>query len=148
MAHPYYTHQSVFSDPGRHAAALETLPPRPNELAPIIQGLCIYDVVAQTFYRHRVSVERQQEIHLRGVEAMLDRLLQLDDQLATQRPPAQRLVGRCHHYALLLTSMLRAHGIAARMRCGFGRYFNPGFFEDHWVCEYFDAQAGRWTLVD
>ena len=34
----------------------------------------------------------------------------------------------------------------ARARCGFGAYFNPGWFEDHWVAEYFDG--GRWKLVD
>ncbi len=39
-------------------------------------------------------------------------------------------------------------GFAARARCGFGAYFNPGKFEDHWVTEYWNAQRSRWILVD
>jgi Transglutaminase-like superfamily len=148
MTSDFYARQSAFSDPGPHAGLLNQLPARVDELARIVQELCIYDVVAEDFYDHRISRERQEEIHLRSVVPMLDRLLALENRLDAPRPPARRLVGRCHHYALLLTSMLRTHGIAARMRCGFGRYFNPGYFEDHWVCEYFDTQANRWILVD
>jgi hypothetical protein len=49
---------------------------------------------------------------------------------------------------LFLIAALRAKGIPARGRCGFGAYFNPPFFEDHWVCEYWDADKERWILVD
>lgn len=44
--------------------------------------------------------------------------------------------------------MLCAKGIPARARCGFGAYFNPGYFEDHWVCEYWDSSKKRWVLAD
>ncbi|HEY5778342.1 MAG TPA: hypothetical protein VIT00_06360, partial [Terrimicrobiaceae bacterium] len=30
----------------------------------------------------------------------------------------------------------------------FGAYFNPPKFEDHWVCEYWNASERRWILVD
>ncbi len=36
----------------------------------------------------------------------------------------------------------------ARARCGFGAYFQKGKFLDHWVTEYWNAEAGRWALVD
>jgi NADH-quinone oxidoreductase subunit H len=42
--------------------------------------------------------------------------------------------------------MLRAKGVPARSRCGFGAYFTPGFYEDHWVAEFFDGS--RWRLAD
>jgi hypothetical protein len=48
---------------------------------------------------------------------------------------------------LLLCALLRAKRIKARLRCGFGRYFEPTW-EDHWVCEYFDGSAGQRRLVD
>jgi hypothetical protein len=38
--------------------------------------------------------------------------------------------------------------VPARSRCGFAAYFNPPNFEDHWVCEYWDAQDRRWRLAD
>ena len=53
----------------------------------------------------------------------------------------------CRHFAVLLVALLRAKGVPARARCGFGAYFTSRF-EDHWVCEYWDAGAARWVLVD
>ena len=51
-------------------------------------------------------------------------------------------------FALMLVTLLRAKGVPARSRCGFAAYFNPPNFEDHWVCEYWDAQERRWRLAD
>lgn len=36
----------------------------------------------------------------------------------------------------------------ARARCGFAKYFDPGKYEDHWVCEYWKADEQRWVMVD
>jgi hypothetical protein len=44
--------------------------------------------------------------------------------------------------------MLRAKGVPSRARVGFGRYFGRDGFEDHWVCEYWNRQLEKWTLVD
>lgn len=80
---------------------------------------------------------------------MLGSIFALDDRpLTVARPPERRLVGVCRHFMVLLLAMLRAKHISARGRCGFGVYFNPGFFEDHVVCEYWKASEGRWALVD
>jgi hypothetical protein len=85
----------------------------------------------------------------RPVEQMLDRILALDAApLTVSRPPERRLVGVCRHFMVLLLAMLRAKRIPARGRCGFGGYFNPGFFEDHVVCEYWNGSEKRWMLVD
>jgi hypothetical protein len=80
---------------------------------------------------------------------MLDRLFALDSRpLTTPRPVETRLVGRCHHFMWLLIAALRARQVPARARCGFGAYFNPPYFEDHWVCEYWHEAEARWILVD
>jgi hypothetical protein len=44
--------------------------------------------------------------------------------------------------------MLQSKGIPARPRCGFGAYFLPNHYEDHWVCEYWNEIEQRWVLVD
>jgi hypothetical protein len=44
--------------------------------------------------------------------------------------------------------MLQSKGIPARPRCGFGAYFLPNHYEDHWVCEYWNEAEKRWLLVD
>ena len=68
--------------------------------------------------------------------------------LGTARPPAARVAGNCRHFSVLMVAMLRAQGTPARARCGFGGYFRPGTFEDHWVCEYWSEDERRWRLVD
>ena len=89
------------------------------------------------------------EIHIRPMEKRLDRIMALEDRpLSVARPPDKRIAGRCNSYTLALVSMLRANGVPARSRCGFGAYFNPPKFEDHWVCEYWDADRRRWVLAD
>jgi hypothetical protein len=83
------------------------------------------------------------------VARLLEGLLALDDRpLAVARPPQSRLAGNCRHFTVLMVSMLRAQGVPARARCGFGMYFREGRGEDHWVCEYRNAAENRWVLVD
>ena len=90
---------------------------------------------------------RLSEIHLRPIAERLARIVELDDQpLHIARKPEGRALQRCNSFALMLVTMLRAKGVPARSRCGFAVYFNPPNFEDHWVCEYWNAQTadGAW----
>jgi hypothetical protein len=68
--------------------------------------------------------------------------------LFERREPGQRVFGVCNHCAKVLLSILRVKRIAARMRCGFGAYFNPGRFEDYSLVEYWNSELKRWVLVD
>ncbi|WP_269803231.1 transglutaminase domain-containing protein [Streptomyces sp. Go-475] len=49
------------------------------------------------------------------------------------RPPEHRVVGTCRHFAILACAFLRARGIPARARCGFGTYCAEGRGLDHWI---------------
>jgi hypothetical protein len=145
----FYASESQLTALGRHAAIVRDLPDDLNELVKIIQGLVIYDAVASDFYGCELSEERQQAIHIRPIEEVIDGIFALDERpLSVARPPERRLAGRCHHYARLLVAMLRAKGVPARLRCGFGAYFAPDSFEDHVVCEYWNDDDSRWVLVD
>jgi hypothetical protein len=100
-------------------------------------------------YGFKVPETRKAESHIRAADRILDQILALDDRpLSTARPPEKRVVGVCHHFALLMTAMLQAKDIPARYRCGFGAYFNPPWFEDHVLCEYWNADEARWIQVD
>jgi hypothetical protein len=68
--------------------------------------------------------------------------------LKEARSPKERQVGVCRHFTLLQVSMLRSQGLPARARCGFGAYFEPGKFLDHWVTEYWNEEQDRWVMVD
>ena len=59
---------------------------------------------------------------------------------------SRRFYGNCRDYSVLLSSILRSKGVPARARCGFGTYFRPDHYEDHWVCEYWNGE--RWVVVD
>jgi hypothetical protein len=134
--------------PGRHAHLFADLPPDVSALVHVAQGLVLHRYMAAA-YDITIPDERESEDHIRPVERMLDRLLAINAAPLTQaRRPEDRLVGVCRHFAILLVAMLRAQGIPARVRCGLGSYFNPGYFEDHWVCEYWKAEEDRWALAD
>ena len=134
---------------GRYATMLAELPHDLADLVGIVQGLAIHEYVASDFYGFQIPDERRAESHIRSVEQMLERVLALDGRpLTVRRPPEKRLIGVCHHFMLLLLAMLRAHTVPVRGRRGFGAYFNPGFFEDHVVCEYWNTDQARWTFVD
>jgi hypothetical protein len=145
----FYEHPTAMTSAGKHASRFEALPRDVAALARAVPGLVLYEYVAKDFYGVTIPDERKSETHIRPVEAMLDRLLELDDRpLDVARPLDERLVGICHHFMLLLVSMLRAKGVPARARSGFGSYFNAPYFEDHWVCEYWNDAKARWVLVD
>ena len=80
---------------------------------------------------------------------MLARITEFDSQpLTIARPLDRKFVGNCRDHSTLLCSILRQQGVPARARCGFGAYFMPNHYEDHWVCEYWNAAQQRWILVD
>jgi len=144
----FYSRPGAMSSARKYAALLERLPNDVAALVRIVQGLTLHEFVASSLYGV-ASEHRKNESHIRELERMLDRLLSIDGRsLDVARPPERRLVGVCRHFVVLLLAMLRAKHVPARCRCGFGSYFNPGFFEDHVVCEYWNAAERRWVLVD
>lgn len=135
------------TDPGRHAAAVAALPDDLDALVAVVQGLLVHPFLAESLYG--VAVTDDEAVHERRVEGILDRVLARDPApLDVARPPVRRVPGNCRQISVLLTALLRAHGRPARARCGFGDYFLTDAFEDHWACERWDDDAGRWTLVD
>ena len=105
--------------------------------------------MASDFYGCELTEERQGAIHIRRIEELIDAILALDERpLSLARPPDRRLAARCHHCVRLLVAILRAKGIPARVRAGFGAYFNPGHFENHVLCEHWSGAERRWVLVD
>lgn len=143
-----YTQPGVMTAPGRYGSLLAELPRDIAALVRVGHGLLIHEHIARA-YDVTITDDRRDSVHIRPIERILDRLRAEDDSpLATVRKPQQRLPGNCRHFTVLAVAIMRSQGIAARARCGFGDYFGSGWFEDHWVCEYWDATGERWTLVD
>jgi hypothetical protein len=115
----------------------------------VVQGLLIYDAVAQPFYGVGLSAEQAEAIHERDAARLLAIARDVDaSPLDEERPPGRRVGARCHNFSKLTVALLRAAGVPARARCGFGAYFRPGWYEDHWVAEYWNATGSHWQMVD
>jgi hypothetical protein len=144
----YYAAPGRMTDPGAHAALFDGLPCDLPGLVEVVQGLLVHIFWAER-YGLSLPEERQQEVQIRPVDRKLTRLLELDTRpLTAARPLENKLVGNCRDFSVTLCAMLRHRGVPARARCGFGTYFLPDHYEDHWVVEYWDAARRRWVMVD
>ena len=145
----YYTASAPMAAAGARAAELRALPNDLAKLCEVIQGVLVHRDMAPFLYDLKLSEQQRDDANIRPLELMLKRIHELDDRpLTVARDAAHRMPTVCRHFTLMLTAILREHGIPARSRCGFGAYFNAGKFEDHWVCEYWNAKQARWILVD
>jgi Transglutaminase-like superfamily len=146
--HEFYARPGAMTSPGRYAPLLAGLPRDIPGLAAVEHGLLIHEHMAEG-YGVTLSGEERSSVHVRPAERMLELITARDRRpLGVAREPAARLPVNCRHFTVLMVTMLRAQGTPARARCGFGGYFGDGFFEDHWVCEYWHPGQQRWILVD
>jgi hypothetical protein len=140
-----------YATPGRFTTVgdWELLSGEIHKVVDIVQGLLVYDVVAQPFYGVELTPQQADTINERDTARLLEVVLEVDPRpLDEARPPANRVGARCHAFSRVTVSFLRAAGVPARARCGFGAYFRPGWFEDHWVAEYWNRVDDRWHMVD
>jgi hypothetical protein len=140
-----------YATPGRFTEVGESEPSSSDvrRAVDIVQGLLVYDVVAQPFYGAELTAQQADAIHERYTDRLLAIAHDVDPRPVDEpRPPADRVGARCHAFSRLTVSLLRAAGVPARARCGFGAYFRPGWFEDHWVAEYWSDEDNRWCMVD
>ncbi len=144
----YFRNHGPMTDPRQHARLLDGLPKNAAKIVETVQGLLVHIFWANA-YQLELNDERKSEVNIRPVWRKLSRILELEPSpLEKPRANARKLVGNCRDFTVLTVSLLRSAGIAARSRCGFGAYFIPNHFEDHWVLEYWHDADKRWVMVD
>jgi hypothetical protein len=144
----YFARYGKITHPGPYANLYTDLPSDIPALVKVVQGLMVHIFWAES-YGLKLSEERKTEVQLRTMERRLRRTLELDPSpLGVPRPNEKKIVGNCRDFSVTLASMLQSKGVPARPRCGFGAYFIPNHYEDHWVCEYWNEAEQRWVLVD
>jgi hypothetical protein len=147
-SHAFYATPGPITTPGEYANLLKDLPTSLPELVQTLQGWVVHVFWAQR-YGLELSEERKQEVNLRTLRRRLARMLELDPAPLTQaRPIERKLVSNCRDHSVMIAGLLMHQGIPARARCGFGAYFMPNHYEDHWVVEYWNADAARWVMFD
>ena len=145
----YYKNDGPMTALGAHAEEFRALPTDLASLCEVVQGVLIHRDIAPWLYGITLTEAQRDDGHIRPIAQMLTRIHTLDSRPAHEcarrrSSPAQRLS------SFLADALfhLAQQGVPARPRCGFGAYFTPGKFEDHWVCEYWNASEKRWILVD
>ena len=64
------------------------------------------------------------------------------------RSEEHKLIITCRFVALLMASILKSRGIAARVRAGYAPYIPSDHIEDHWITQYWHAPSERWITID
>jgi hypothetical protein len=139
----FYASHSRFTDPGRFATLLETLPVSVPALCQALQGIVVHYVGSGMTF----TPERLEQIDSRRVENILSRLeAEADTPLNVPRAPQSCFVGCCRDFATLFVAAMRQRDVPARTRIGFAPYLRPDFNHDHVVAEYWNGS--RWVMVD
>ena len=127
-------------------SALERIPGEPADICRPVHTLVIQPHDAKAL---GLPDDRFAENQIRPAAALIEALLALDPApLDAARTPDRRVIGTCRHFAVLSCALLRYRGIAARVRCGFATYFQPGQGLDHWITEYWHEKDQRWVRID
>jgi Transglutaminase-like superfamily len=142
----FYTGHSLESDPSNLGRLLDPMPGDAQGILSAVGRLVLHRAFVEPA-GIACPAESLDDFESRNMPEMLRRILARDPApLVAGRPPEKRLIGVCRHYALLACSIFRHHGRPARLRVGFADYFEPGFYDDHWVTEYWDGRS--WRLMD
>ena len=129
---------------GASAASSRSSRRDPAGIARVVQGLLLHESWAAA-YGVTLAEHDRDLVNLRRVDHVLDALAGRDDRPldVPWPPPADR--DHLPRSPVLAVALLRNRGVPARARCGFGAYFTPGWYEDHWVAEYHERP---WKLLD
>jgi hypothetical protein len=148
-ARDFYLENGPMNGAGNASPVLRDLPRGIGALCEIVQGVLIHRDNAPWLYGLKLSDEKRDLANIRPVARMIEEIETCNAKpLRESRPPAERMPSVCSHFSSLIAAILREQGVPARARCGFGAYFVPGRFEDHWVAEYWNTAEQRWVLVD
>jgi hypothetical protein len=142
-----------YAEPGPLTDLGKVCPPALERIPAVAIDICrpVHSLVIQPGDAKALDLpdDRFSENQLRPAAALIDALLALDPApLNVPREPGRRVIGTCRHFAVLSCALLRYRGIAARARCGFATYFQPGQGLDHWITEYWHDGDGRWVRID
>lgn len=144
----FYAQPSGMTSAGLYTDLLKALPHDKHELSAVIRNILLNEHASQR-YGVSLSDEARESRHIRTAEQLLEAIVTRDDRpLTAPRDAHDRVVGNCRQFAMLTVAALRAQGVPARLRVGFAVYIVEGFFEEHWIAEFWDRDERRWRLFD
>jgi hypothetical protein len=145
----YYAAPGALSDLSDSKDFTGWLAPEPRVIFQVAQGLIIHDMWLERYgVKPRPAQQRSMcTLSADDILTQAAKLRKISISPALPRSPEERVVACCRDFTILATALFRAKCIPARARCGFALYLAaPGFYEDHWVCEYWNGS--RWAAID
>ncbi|KAI8805115.1 hypothetical protein BJ742DRAFT_821845 [Cladochytrium replicatum] len=162
----FYKTHGLMTEPGRFLLALPTLSTslslhdRIQTLATVVYNTCVHEFHLDGLYGISPPKDFNPEVHTHTVRELLQ-IVQSKRKCGESAvfegnhwTAESKAWINCRHFSLLMVSLLRHNSIPARTRCGFGRYFPlpksslKEFWFDHWIAEAWDADEGRWIMID
>jgi hypothetical protein len=147
----FYASHSVMTDPGKYRSMYDGAPSDAPGLVTAVQGILIHGALLWAYGIEPTKEQKAKEVwQIRRVEDMLKAAAELDDRpVRIARSAEKRLIGCCRHFAVLMCSLLRDQGVPARVLNGYATYtWGRGMYENHWICEYWNANQERWVRID
>jgi hypothetical protein len=147
----FYQTYGKNTDPGEFAHLYADLPESLEELCDLVKTQLIHPVEVEKYAHVLPEGRAREDADFYSVNDMLRELVVRNPQgLTVEREPAQRLILSCRFHAMFLVSMMKYHGVPARVRVGFAGYLAPesGKHYDHWISEIWNGQESRWMFVD
>ncbi|MCI9177576.1 MAG: hypothetical protein HFJ28_03165 [Clostridia bacterium] len=158
----FYKQTSTYTDLGYYEEFAKNLPDDIEKLCVLQRMQIIHPVVfkdkeirnkKECFWGNMTKVpitrlEYEDDI-FPTAQSIIAELLRKDNHYTITREAKNKVHVTCRGQAILLASIFKAKGIAARVRCGFAEYIHyDGIYYDHWITEYYDQKENRWKLVD
>lgn len=145
----YFQSHSSYTEPAKHKDLFLSVGNNIEEICVFAQNLLIHAYWVDKYHYSISDNLKYKEMQLRSISEILNCAYSKKEiSQEQQRMPNHRVVSTCRDFSLLVCSILRTKGMAARLRCGFATYLRADAFEDHWICEYWDLDNLRWIMVD
>lgn len=155
----FYKKVSMYTNYGMYKSYYETLPNDLAELCELINKQYIHRHVLYTSFlkeeNNAIKKEypwykyRSHDDILITAPAITAELFRMDHRgFFLNREIKDKVVITCRYASILLASILKAKGYAARVRSGFASYFQPGKSIDHWIVQLYNEEEQRWINID
>lgn len=149
MKQDIYIKDSVFSNPLSFRKSLQMSGVTAEQACNFTQNLLIHAYWLENYQYNPDMSLRHEEMQARSISEILDIAVSKNDSaIENARPADERVVSTCRDFSLMICSIFRVNGYAARLRCGFATYLTSGHFVDHWICEYWNRESSSWYRVD
>ncbi|NSZ16648.1 transglutaminase-like domain-containing protein [Agrobacterium vitis] len=143
MRKSFYSSQSIYSEPGPYRETFMRGGVEPKSISQWINSFMQHPRGPESEKRGFKS-EQAADLELRSVADILS--VAVKRNLIEGDSAQHKVGGVCRDFAILAVSIFRERGTPARLRVGFADYLVQGYWEDHWLCEWYDV--GRWKRLD